>query len=428
MGAHADRASAVINTLEENGVEVSQVAVVGQSNEVDKLRTFFRGRLGISKVTSRIAPAGKNAGDIVLSCLAGRFLEVAITSDEIKAVALASEDKNLAKCLLPWIREGFSTYSVLINKDTEGYYSYNKLKKVTSFRLKNSSKKSKQKYKSKEPVFNERYNAYEYEDSYSGSLDVIEVVKVPTARSPVPSYIPLPPRLEELTAGSTGSNDVPLKYWEEPHELYSPHVYLGFRHEGWYIRSAKGHRRGKKSVIVRGKNVNSQDGNIDIYDGDEIQFGGFELVLRTNDIIDHEINLDSDSNYEVVTYIEKFLHQLIVDRLSSEREDWWEDMVPEKTKNRCESRSPKDTREHPIRYSTISDLDKCISKNWRLFKKGKFASSWKSKTKFRDSVSDLIQVRHKVMHSTRPDPTPKEEAFLQKMAAICADTEQHTPQ
>jgi hypothetical protein len=82
---------------------------------------------------------------------------------------------------------------------------------------------------------------------------------------------------EQYSIGREG--DISLAALDVNRCLYSPHAFITFIDGRWYIRSAKGHRTGKRAFKVNGKLVESSKPDIRIRHGHRISFGKLDDIM-----------------------------------------------------------------------------------------------------------------------------------------------------
>jgi hypothetical protein len=73
--------------------------------------------------------------------------------------------------------------------------------------------------------------------------------------------------------------DISLASLDANRSLYSPHAFITFIDGRWYVRSAKGHRTGKRAFKVNGKLVESSKPDILIRQGHRISFGKLDDIV-----------------------------------------------------------------------------------------------------------------------------------------------------
>jgi hypothetical protein len=109
IGGGASRAREVLKALNAVGLDVVSAATTHHWQTRDLASVLPLDPVAFSGST----PAGKDYEDILLATASGYFLCRALTKNEsIQGIVLASEDKLVSMCLLPWLRMQFPTYIV----------------------------------------------------------------------------------------------------------------------------------------------------------------------------------------------------------------------------------------------------------------------------------------------------------------------------
>lgn len=275
----------------------------------------------------------------------------------------------------------------------------------------------------KEPVpiiFDEDVYPYGY-TKCEISIPHLDVITHPCDTDHPIVYLPIPNIGEEITLGINKVNSqnpdtikhVCLDYWDQmkKHSLYPIHSYIGYKNNGMmYIRSAKGFRRGARSVEVNGRIINSAEGNVSIKDGDNLKVGGFVFNVVIPKCYSNRKIIKDDNVDTTVKNIEIILHQWIRNTLEISNKNWWEELVREDIRQGCDERNDSDI-EHSYNFTFLKDLDKIIKDNWTLFS-NKVAPYYMSKGKFSRSLSQFILIRNKVMHPTRTNLGADELEFI----------------
>jgi hypothetical protein len=411
IGGGAIRAREVLEALSAAGFHVISAAATCQTSVYDALGRVLPLEPAI---LSGSTPAGKEYEDILLATASGYFLCRALRgADSIQGIILASADKLLSMCLLPWLRGGFPTYIVGLRPFVVDQ-SLVRLG-VRAIVLEDSSA-AKTKAQPPPVFLPDRYRFNFANDSPSKTTG-LEVVTVPVPREPMPRFIPFPVTPDELTIGSRTVCDIPLEYWTtRSGEIYSPHAFVGCTTSGWHIRSAKGHRARSKAVIVNDRFIDASRGNVPIQSGDDVTVGPFKFrfFAAPRERLGEAIEMAKD--FEIISRIEQRLHMLISRVLRSVSKDWWLDMIPEDVRDRCEGRQKGERdEEHPFRFTQLPDLQNILLTNWDIFQENGLESIWSSKSQMRRAFNCLIRSRNLTMHPTRGGADENDRIFLERL-------------
>ena len=97
-----------------------------------------------------------------------------------------------------------------------------------------------------------------------------------------PPFIPIPDGARRvLIGGGTTTVDISLDYWDGrggARSLYSPHAvleYVRYPESSWTLRSASGHRTGRKKTVLNGTLLSARSGRHRLASGDVIKLGRF---------------------------------------------------------------------------------------------------------------------------------------------------------
>lgn len=404
------RARRVVDLIQALGAESRLIVNIGR-NSTPNLDKLFSERA--STVTKR-APAGKDTSDVILATYSGICLGRALDHSEFDGVVLASNDKKLALTVKEWASEGLLACVITGLEKNLRYYFGVVSPKVFIFCLGSAAKRKTPTTPNFEPS---KYD-YVYEEKRP-EVDCLEVLKVPITKEPLPRFIVLPVVGREVTLGRDGS-DISLRYWDsESNSLYSPHSFFGLASDGWYLRSAHGMRRVRREARIDGRDIVAAEGNLMISDGATLQLSGFKFRYHKSQLILHRSQSGSTSVAEQVAYVELFLHQLMQDVLSAKSLNWYESFIPQNVRDECEEvKRQQNSDAHPFSFTYLKHIPIVLASNWELFLETPLHSVWRSKTQMKSALGNLNTIRNKLAHPTRPMPTPDEETFVARLAAV----------
>ena len=278
---------------------------------------------------------------------------------------------------------------------------------------------SKEEYKSiKQP---QKSLIFEYEKYPYGygkceiSIPRLDVISHPNETDHPISYIPLPNIGEEFSLGienNQSEQHICLDYWNQDKKvsMYPIHAYVGYYRGQLYVRSAKGFRRGDKSVEINNVIINSANGNRLLEDGDLLKIGKFVFKVAIPKVFSERKLQQNNSIDNIVKNTEIALHQWIRNKLSSISNNWWTDFVRDDIRRGCNERNEGRT-EHSYNYTFIKDLLTIIKDNWDVFSTS-LVPYYMSKKKCEKAFSHFIILRNKVMHPTRNELYEEEISFL----------------
>jgi hypothetical protein len=410
IGGGAVRAAEVISALNAAGLDVVSAAATCQSRSLSELSKVLPLH---AAALSGGAPAGKEREDILLAVASGYFYsQASVQPARFEGIVLASEDKLLSMCLLPWLRSSIPAYILGVKEfpiDPSLEHLGVKVLILSNYRRKKPAPL--------EPVFRPEYEIYTFSD-VTPPVAGLRVLATSAQRSPVPQFIAFPTVVEEVTIGAQPELcNLPLEYWmNRPGELYSPHAFFGCTTNGWHVRSAKGRRTHTKAVRVNGRAVDASAGNVPLKGGDIIEIGsfkfGFACPPRTS--VGHVSEMAKD--YELLAAVEQQIHSFVMTVLENANTDWWTDLIPEQIRSRCIERAAGEgENEHPFRFTQLPDLQKILLANWDIFRGGPLAVLWHSKGQVRTSFDCMIRLRNRTMHPTRGGAADTDRPFLERL-------------
>lgn len=412
VGGGIIRAKVIRQLLDLNGISLSRVVIAGPRNQVNSVADAFR---DCEDLEERPCPYGRQVADVELATQAGLSLARAINYTDFDALFIASGDNAVIHCGCTWIEAGYSV--TVIIKETE-----KKINLPPGFqRLTYAIEKTK------ELRIQSEFDFEDYPfwfDSIPKEIDGLIVLSLPISREPIPQFIPMPLVMDEIRVGSRpGTCDVALDYWENDQRisLYSPHAFIGYSANGWYLRSAHGHRTKGKIVQIGERIISAQNGNCPLTDGDIIQLGFVKFKFQAcKDDVFIANPPSGQSVHEHLRAIEQWFHKEIAEVLSAISVDWWENMVPSKVKENClQSMSSKQIIgiiENVYRFTLLLDLQRIIIARWDDFANHRIRKLWLTKNEFRKMFTALNEIRKKEDHPTRLPPTEQEAAFIQRLS------------
>lgn len=270
----------------------------------------------------------------------------------------------------------------------------------------------KYKGKKKEPHYVE-FNGNNYPFCLYPPQKVIpslSIIECPSKTDHPIQSIPIPNIGEELSLGRGSNNDICLDYWDQYNpSLYSTHLFLGYSHDSIYIRSAKGHRRGRRSIEINGILIDSSQGNVPINNGDLLKVGLFVFKVSLPRLFSERPLLNNNDIHSVLDNIEILLSRWIRGTLQALNKDWWTLYIDQEIRDQCEERNTSSI-EHSFNYLLFSDLGKIIMSNWVVFSP-LILPLFLTRRLFRKAFSRLTEIRNLKAHPMRKDLDIDDIAF-----------------
>lgn len=409
VGDGVERASLIMNTLRGESIEVKVIIVVGKEPSLSKLKNYFS---TIAETMSIRETGMKQSGDVMLAEMSGFILsEVTKGNRRLEGIVVASNDKSLMYCAKHWAELGKSAFVLVANPDK--YSGTPKGVTLISYKPISSAVGGTKTAMEFSP---ESYPyIFESIDTIMCDHDYLEVEKVPVKNEPLPRIIPIPLKMDEISIGGGQAADIKLDYWDnlERKTIYPINAFLRSKGIGWEIMSAKGFRRGRGSVVVEGKIIDSATGYIILHNGVNFKIGGFEFKIFYKD----RLVLDPKGNRktldDICNFIELTIARYIQVSFSEADKSWWPNLIPKKIRLKAEKR--KGTEEDPFRFLDFSDLVKLVLLNWESIHFPFIFQLWHSKDQAKIGMGKIVQIRNKLKHPLRKAPTLDEEEYLKRV-------------
>ena len=379
--------------LNSDGYEVYKIGMAAKDLTqlyVWKQMCLEEFEINIDNIKIIRAAAGYNSADMAMSFIAGYWCKE--NEDNKYPFIILSNDK--------------------IFKKTEIYIKAENMDCLEYFWSKEELKIIKQPQES----LNFDYEKYPY--GYGKceiSIPRLDVITHPNETDHPISFIPLPNIGEEFSLGIESNNSeqhICLDYWNQDKKksMYPIHAYVGYYKGQLYVRSAKGFRRGDKSVEINNVIINSANGNKLLENGDLLKIGRFVFKVAIPKTFSERKLQQNINNDNIVKNTEIALHQWIRIKLNTLSKNWWFDFVRDDIRRGCDERN-KSRTEHSYNYTFIKDLLVIIKDNWDVFG-ASFVPYFMSKKKCYKAFSNFILIRNKVMHPTRNELEADEISFM----------------
>jgi hypothetical protein len=428
-GGDAEKARAIIKSLSLPKNEKIVAFIIGDKHTPREIVNILKDELNLLSLTE----ISEEFEEAILGFSIGRILENWKDTPFQKNIYLVSSDKRLACILVPMIEAGYNLTIIGFNVNLTKYPNgqLEKTKRVDLAKLFPKDVKV--------PTNGFQFDCNVYPYYYGSELTegipaFLRAITFPErSKSPLPKLIPLPLLPEEITIGGNPNKvDLPLAYWDQKLwvrgkkmkyalSLYSPHAFFGKKLSGWYIRSAKGHRK-ERGLSINNKKIDAACGNVSINSGDIIRLSGFCFEFCQSLEEKTEISgLNNRTMPDLLEFIERRIHNEIIiflkDKAKTAGADWFS-LIPSEILDECENRRKGGgNKNEPLsNFLFIKEESDIVKTYWEEIKAINFFKAWSSKTQWDRAIGALIFVRNKVAHPIRGKITEKEKLFIENLA------------